>query len=74
LVATYHGENEDKHKLITVSPLYSSQFTDELICNERSLYTIQKSKDDTLKWKKINTGSRKINKMKNKTTLRSNKK
>ena len=74
LVATYHGENKDKHKLITVSPLYSSQFTDELICNERSLYTIQKSKDDTLKWKKIHGGSRKINKMKNRTTLRSNNK
>lgn len=74
LVATYHGENEDEHKLITVSPLYSSQFTDELICNKRSLYTIQKSKDDTLKWKKIHGGSYKINKMKNRTTLRSNNK
>jgi len=69
LVATYHGENKDGHKLITVSPLYPSQFTDELICNERSLYKIQKSKDDTFHWKTIHS-TRKKNKTKHKTTLR----
>lgn len=79
LVATYEGEtngdwHERKAKLITLSPLYPSQFKNELICNERTLYKIQIG-DDNLSWinvKQNNSISRKIKKMKNKirTTLR----
>jgi hypothetical protein len=74
LVATYHGEDEfEKKKIITVSPLYPSQFITELICNERSLYKIQKGKDDTFHWKTIHS-TRKKNKTKHTTTLRNKKK
>jgi len=66
LVATYHGEDELENKLITVSPLYPSQFKTKLVCNERSLYKIQKSNDDTFQWKTIRGGTRK----KTKTSLR----
>jgi hypothetical protein len=73
LVATYDGEDELKKKLITLSPLYPSQFRTKLICNERSLYKIQKSKDDTFHWKTIHS-TRKKNKTKHTTTLRNKKK
>ena len=66
LVATYHGEDEHHEKLITVSPLYPSQFRKKLVCNKRVLYKIQKSNDDTFQWKTIRGGTRK----KTKTSLR----
>lgn len=81
LVATYHGEDEDDNKLITVSPLYPNQFINEQICNEMTLYKIQKSKDDNFEWKNIrgnlkniDGGSRKNIKKKQRISLRIKKK
>jgi hypothetical protein len=74
LVATYHGEDEDDNKLITVSSLYPNQFINEQRCNEMTLYKIQKSKDDNFKWKNIDGGSRKNIKKKQRISLRNKKK
>ena len=64
LLATYNGENEDGHKLITLSPLYQNQFANDVVCNEMDLYKIQKSKDESFIWEEIQ-GGRKNNTRKN---------
>lgn len=74
LVATYEGENELGEKLIRVTPLYPGQFSEELVCNEMTLYKIEKgegiSDKGILEWKEINGGSRKKNKKYFKKSMR----
>jgi hypothetical protein len=51
LLATYNGEDENGNKLIHMSPLYPGQFSEELQCNEMSLYKIEKlTRNDIFDW------------------------
>uniref|UniRef100_A0A6C0ASN3 Uncharacterized protein n=1 Tax=viral metagenome TaxID=1070528 RepID=A0A6C0ASN3_9ZZZZ len=66
LLATYMGEDEHHNKLIHMSPLYPGQFSQELECNEMSIYKIEKltriSSEGILDWKATGGNNKKTKK------------
>lgn len=69
LLATYKGVDELGNKLIHISPLYSGQFSEQLVCNEMSLYKIEQG-EGIFDWKDINGGTRKKHKKSYKFLMR----